>query len=614
MVDDDKGEVLPTKHAHVERRRRSPEEKAGAAKAEPGEAGAQPSSPEEAAALTKTLPGRRSAMLAAAAEEAKRELAGSRSAGEAEVAQPEATPSEASASAPQAPAAQAAAQEPAAQEPAAPEPAAQAAASQEPAAPEPAAQQKPAEPQKSFADLFDGASVPGTRKLSVGDVVEGPVLQVGADGVFVDAGGHQQAFYPRAELLDARGQLDVATGDVIRGHVVRIGDDGTPELGRRLAKGMSLEELDAARVEGLQVEGKVVGVNKGGVSVDLGGVRAFCPISQIDRAYVADASVFLQKTLRFVVTAVDHAKKDVVLSRKAILEAEAEANREALLAELSVGDVRVGTIVRVRDFGAFVELAPGLDGLIPNREISHDRRRADQVVHTGQSVEVKIQEISRKEDDVRITLSLKALGDDPWDSVERVASPGQVAQGVVRKVMDFGVFIELAPGVEGLLHASELGGGERHPGSQFNVGQPLLVTVQSVDRERKRISLAPAPKGASAGQRVDGNQPQVGDIVEAVVDSHERYGVFVQIEGLPGRAGRGLIHEKELGLGHGVDAKKAFPIGSKVDAKVIATGKLALSIKAIAEDEARREVESYKATQSSKSMGTLGDLLAGLKK
>jgi len=161
---------------------------------------------------------------------------------------------------------------------------------------------------------------------------------------------------------------------------------------------------------------------------------------------------------------------------------------------------------------------------------------------------------------------------------------------------------------------SELGGGERHPNAVFNVGEPLLVTVQSVDLQRKRISLAPAPKGASAGQRVDGNQPQVGDIVKGVVDSHERYGVFVQIEGIPGRAGRGLIHEKELGLGHGVDPKKEFPVGSPVEAKVIGTGKLALSIKAIAEDEARREVATYKASQGKKSMGTLGDLLADLKK
>jgi len=595
MADDDKGDVQPTKHAHVKRRRRAEQEdapaKTDAAAASDTKVAysAQPSAAREGRAFTADLPAPPSEPKAdaAPAPEPKADAA------------PAPEPKADAAPAPKADAA------PAPKADAAPAPKAD-------AAPAPKADAAPAEPKASFADLFDGASVPKATKLSVGDVVEGPVIQVGADGVFVDAGGHQQAFYPRAELLE-KGELKVATGDVIRGHVVRIGDDGTAELGRRLGLGMSMEELDAARAEGLPIEGKVVGVNKGGVSVDLGGVRGFCPISQLDRVYVADASVYLQKTLRFLVTSVEGGK-DVVLSRKAIVQAEAEENRDALLAELEVGEVRVGTVVRVRDFGAFVELAPGLDGLIPNREISHDRRRADQVVSTGQSVEVKIQEITEKDGQPRVTLSLKAMADDPWDAIERVVSPGQVVQGVVRKLMDFGAFIELAPGIEGLLHVSELGGGERHPNTVFNVGEPLLVTVQSVDLERKRISLAPAPKGASAGQRVDGNQPQVGDVVKGVVDSHERYGVFVQIEGIPGRAGRGLIHEKELGLGHGVDAKKEFPIGSTVEAKVIKAGKLALSIKAIAEDAARREVESYKASQGEKSMGTLGDLLAGLKK
>jgi small subunit ribosomal protein S1 len=586
MAEDDKGDVQPTKHAHVERRRRAEPDDAPAKSEETAASdakvaySAQPSAAREGRAFTADLPAPPAEPAEAPAPDPE--------------PQPEATASEPAATAP----------EPRAEATPAPK------AEQAPAAA--GAPAPPAEPQASFADLFDGASVPKATKLSVGDVVEGPVIQVGADGVFVDAGGHQQAFYPRAELLE-KGELKVATGDVIRGHVVRIGDDGTAELGKRLGLGMSMEELDAARAEGLPIEGKVVGVNKGGVSVDLGGVRGFCPIGQLDRVYVADASVYLQKTLRFLVTSVEGGK-DVVLSRKAIVQAEAEENRDALLAELSVGEVRVGTVVRVRDFGAFVELAPGLDGLIPNREISHDRRRADQVVSTGQSVEVKIQEISEKDGQPRITLSLKAMADDPWDAIERMVSPGQVVQGVVRKIMDFGAFIELAPGIEGLLHVSELGGGERHPNTVFNVGEPMLVTVQSIDLERKRISLAPAPKGASAGQRVDGNQPQVGDIVKGVVDSHERYGVFVQLEGIPGRAGRGLIHEKELGLGHGVDAKKEFPIGSTVEAKVIKAGKLALSIKAIAEDQARREVESYKASQGDKSMGTLGDLLAGLKK
>ena len=472
---------------------------------------------------------------------------------------------------------------------------------------------KTVEPAPSFADLFDGAAVPQKRRLQVGDAIEGAVLHVGADGAFVDAGNHQQAFYPRAELLNPRGEMTTKVGDVLKGHVVKMGPDGTPELGRRLGAGMSLDELQAAMDQGLPIEGKVTGVNKGGVAVDLGGLRAFCPIGQLDRVYVADASVYLQQTLRFEVLEIKEGR-DVVLTRKRILEREAEKNRAELLAQLKVGDRKVGTVVRIRDFGAFVELAPGIDGLIPTRELSHDRRRADQVVSTGQSVEVMVQEITQKGDDVRIGLSLKALADDPWDNVSRVASPGQVTQGVVRRLMDFGAFVELAPGIEGLLHISELGGGDRHPSSFVSVGEPLLVTVKSVDEQRQRIALAPAPEGAAAGQRVDGNQPQVGDIVKGTVERHESYGIFVQVEGIPGRAGRGLIHERELGLAHGVDMKKAFPLGAKVEAKVVTSGKLGLSIKAIAEDEARREVDSYKASQASKSMGTLGDLLAGLKK
>ena len=465
------------------------------------------------------------------------------------------------------------------------------------------------EPVASFADMFDDSDVPRRQKLSVGDAFEGPVVHVGADGAFVDLGGHQQGFYPRLALdvLDT----PVEAGTRLRGHVVRLADDGTPELGSRLGKGMRAQDLEAALREELPVEGKVSGVNRGGVNVDLGGLRAFCPIGQLDRGFVSDPSVFLQQTLRFLVLELRDGK-DVVLSRKKLMQKEDAAQRDDVLAELVVGARRTGTVRSVRDFGAFVELGAGIDGLIPTRELSHDHRRAEQVVSTGQTVEVLIQEVREEKGELRVTLSLKALAADPWDQVDRVASVGQVATGVVRRLMDFGAFVELAPGIEGLLHVGELGAGARHPSTYVSVGEPLLVTVQSVDRERKRISLAPAPKGATAGQRVSGDRVQVGDIVDTVVDRVERFGVFVQIDGVPGRAGRGLIHERELGVAHGVDIKKAFPEGSKVQAKVIATDRLALSIKAIVEDEARREVDAYKSKQGNKGLGTLGDLLGKL--
>lgn len=470
----------------------------------------------------------------------------------------------------------------------------------------PAAQEK-----DSFAAMFEASDdVPAGASVKVGDEVEGTVVHVGRDAVFVDLGGRQQALFPKLELLDVHGALTVKEGDRIRGYVVKVGDDGTPELGRRMGRGMSLEQLEAAMREKVPVEGKVAGVNKGGVKVDLGGVRAFCPIGQLDRHRVNDASTFLQQTLRFHVLEVQQGK-DVILSRRSVLEAEAAEQREALLATLAPSQRLSGKIVRVQDFGAFVDLG-GLDGLIPTRELSYDRRRPDQVVSVGDHVEVSVVEIQRSQDGkTKITLSLKALMDDPWDRVDEVAPRGQVVAGTVRKLMDFGAFIELAPGIEGLLHVSELGAGAAHPSSFLNVGDRVLVTVQSVDKERQRIALAPAPKGLEAGSKAPNAKLANGDVVDCVVERHERYGFFVQVKGTSGKAGRGLIPERETGTPQGTDLKKKFPVGTELKAKIIDTGRLKLSIKALAEDEDRRVFEEYKKEKAGKSLGTFGDLLKG---
>ncbi|MCA8917441.1 MAG: S1 RNA-binding domain-containing protein, partial [Planctomycetes bacterium] len=175
----------------------------------------------------------------------------------------------------------------------------------------------------------------------------------------------------------------------------------------------------------------VSGVNKGGVKVDLGGIQAFCPISQLELSYVPDASVYLQKTLRFTITEIK-GDRDVVLSRRPILAAERDRKREEIAGGLAVGARVSGTVVRVVDFGAFVDLG-GIDGLIPTRELTYGRKRPEQVVSTGQRVEVIIQEITRKGSEMKITLSLKALDDDPWSAVHSVAAPGSVIAGTVRK-------------------------------------------------------------------------------------------------------------------------------------------------------------------------------------
>jgi small subunit ribosomal protein S1 len=471
--------------------------------------------------------------------------------------------------------------------------------------------EKMSEQQKSssFADMFEssGGATPTRRRYRVGEAVKGQVVLVGAEGVFVELEG-QQGFFPKLALTAPNGELKVAVGDTLEGFITKI--EGTSiELGRRLAgMGMSREQLETALAEQTPVEGKVTGVVKGGLTVDLGGTRAFCPMGMIDTRRVMDATPYLLQTLPFRVVEL-RGDRDVIVSRRAILEAEQAVQRDALLASIQLGARLRGQVTKVLEFGAFVDIG-GVEGLIPTRELTHDRRRPEQVVSTGDHVEVRVLDIDRNGDKTKITLSLKALAADPWDAIDEIAPLGRVVAGKVVKLMDFGAFVQIAPGIEGLLHVSELGAGNRHPSTMLNAGDAVLVVVRNVDRERQRIGLAPAPKGASVGEAIGGGGLTVGAIVKCTVEAIERFGVFVQIEGTAGRAGRGLIRERELGLAQGADVKRTFPIGTELSAKIVNAGdKLELSVKAIKEDEERSVFESYAKGAKGTKMGTLGDLL-----
>ncbi len=356
----------------------------------------------------------------------------------------------------------------------------------------------------------------------------------------------------------------------------------------------------------IPIEGKVVGVNKGGLEVEVAGTRAFCPASQIEDRYVEDTSVYVGQTLRFVVTEIKD--RGAVLSRRRLIESEKAEAREALVGRLEVGAVLSGRVTQIRDFGAFVDLG-GIDGLLPRAELSHDRVRPEDVVSVGDVARVKVLAIEERDGKTRITLSLKALSADPWDGIAAVAPLGKVVAGRVTRIADFGVFIRLAEGVEGLLHVSELGGSSLEA---FEVGAQVLAVVKSIDRDRRRISLTPAPEGAELGAAGLSSGPVVGSVVDATVDKVEHFGVFVQVDGTRGRIGRGLIPNAELGLERGVDLRKEMPPGTKVRAKVLETGegRLRLSIKAARADQERAEFDGYRESHGApKSMGTLGELL-----
>ena len=468
-----------------------------------------------------------------------------------------------------------------------------------------------------FAALFEQQKTPArrTKGWAVGQRVEAAVVQITRAAVFVDLDEKRQAWIDPVELLGPNGVVTVKVGDVIAAHLVEVDPrSGSVKLGRSLGKAGNTAALELARNEGIAIEGKVVTINKGGAEVELeGGIKAFCPNSQLDNRYVTDPNTFVGRTLRFRVTEIRDGGKSVVLSRRAVVEAEAREAQERILKTLTPGTVIKGSVSGVREFGAFVDLG-GAEGLIPASELSHDSHvRPSDVVSPGDVIEVQVKEIRQHEGQPRITLSLKALAADPWTALDVVAPPGRVVAGTVTRVVDFGAFVRIAAGVEGLLHVSELPGRVEHPSKVLAPGQAIMVVVKSADAAARKISLVPAPEGAAAGSAAHAASVVPGAIVKAVVDRIESYGVFVQIEGTRGRAGRGLIPNSDLGTPRGSDVRKHFAEGATLMAKVveIGDGRLRMSIRAIKDDEERAAYEGYqsKATGGTARMGTLGDLM-----
>ena len=479
----------------------------------------------------------------------------------------------------------------------------------------------------SFAAMFEQQPVaPRKRRaIRVGDRLDAIVIQVGRDAVFVELDGKQQAFLEAAELRDDDGTISVKVGDKLTANVVEINDEqGVVRLGRSLGKPGSVAALEQAKISGLGVDGKVTAVNKGGLEVELGGTRAFCPMSQVDarRIEEEDAKAMIGQTLKFLVTDVRDGGKSVVLSRRALLAREASETANRAMSDIVAGAVLRGTVTSIRDFGAFVDLG-GIEGLIPRSEVSHDRSAAiSDSLKPGDTVEVQVREVKDVEaarpgqPTKKITLSLKALAADPWADLDIVE--GRVMKGTVVRLTEFGRFIRLAPAVEGLLHISELGKNGA-PGMTGDEGEELLVVVKRIDKTAKKISLVPAPDGAEVGSTIaSGASPtiKVNAVVTGVVERIETYGIFVQIDGTKGRSGRGLVPQAELGVPRGTDLRKSFPEGTKVTAKVLETGegKLRLSIKGAKDAEERADFEAARSKANAPaSLGTFADLLKGRK-
>jgi small subunit ribosomal protein S1 len=336
------------------------------------------------------------------------------------------------------------------------------------------------------------------RGAQPGEMVSGRIVGFGEESAFVDLGGKSEGVIPLHEVTDADGERTVRIGDSVEAMVVGTGDDGI-QLRVRGGSGQrgpsAPAELAQAQAHGLPVQGTVTGVIKGGVEVTVSGVRAFCPISQLDDRYVADAAAFVGQHLDFRITRLEEGRGRVtlVLSRRALLEEEKAARAAAVRATLAPGKVLHGTVTSLASYGAFVDLG-GVEGLLHVSQLGHGRVDHPQdVLAVGQEVEVQILDIKQDaKGQERISLSRRALVRDPWQDEAAKLKPGTRLTGRVARLETFGAFVELAPGVDGLLHVSEMGGGKqvRHPREVVRPGQTVEVSVKSVDPERRRISLA----------------------------------------------------------------------------------------------------------------------------
>ncbi|MBI1813721.1 MAG: S1 RNA-binding domain-containing protein [Deltaproteobacteria bacterium] len=391
--------------------------------------------------------------------------------------------------------------------------------------------------EEDFAAMLAASETQQTRrkKIVAGDVVRGHVIALSASSAFVEIGGKGEAVINLDEFRDSQsGEVQLAVGDQVEATVTDDGgQSGQITLKRTVGRGGHVSgELDQALAGGIPVEGIVTGENKGGFDVQIGTVRAFCPGSQIDRRR-GQAAQYIGQRLRFRIIKIEFGGRNVVVSRRALLDDEAAAQAITTWERLKVDAVVQGTVTSVRDFGAFVDLG-GVEGLVHISELGHGRaRHPSDVLTVGQAVEVKVLKVEPGDGGTRpkIGLSLRALAADPWGAAREQFAVGATVRGTVRRLENFGAFVEVAPGLDGLVHVSKMALDRRiaHPRQVVNIGDEIDVTIMAVDPEKRRLSLSMvehARKEQDAG-KVEARQEEQAAVAQA--NERKTLGTFADL-------------------------------------------------------------------------------------
>src|SRR6059058_274445 len=419
---------------------------------------------------------------------------------------------------------------------------------------------------ESFAALFEESL---TRKeMRVGEVITAEVLSVDDNWVVVNAGLKSESIIPAEEFKNDAGQIDVKPGDFTSVSIEALEDGfGATRLSRDKAKRMAAWlELEKSLENGEKVKGVITGKVKGGLTVMTKGIRAFLPGSLVDLRPVKDTTPYEGKEMEFKVIKLDRKRNNVVVSRRAVLEETAGAEREALLASLQEGATVKGIVKNITDYGAFVDLG-GIDGLLHITDLAWRRvKHPSEVLNVGDEVTAKVLKFDQEKN--RVSLGMKQLGEDPWVGLSRRYPPGTRLFGKVTNLTDYGAFVEIEQGIEGLVHVSEMDWTNKniHPTKVVQLGDEVEVMILEIDEERRRISLGMKQCMPNPWDEFAMNHKK-GDKVKGQIKSITDFGVFV---GLPGGID-GLVHLSDLSWAQpGETAVRDFKKGQEVEAVVLA--------------------------------------------
>jgi small subunit ribosomal protein S1 len=419
---------------------------------------------------------------------------------------------------------------------------------------------------ESFSELFEQSQV--EAKMLPGTIVTGTVVAIGPEMVVVNAGLKSEGLIPTEQFRNAAGELEISVGDIVEVALDAVEDGfGATRLSREKAKrAKAWDVLEKAAELGEKVIGVISEKVKGGFTVDIDTIRAFLPGSLVDVRPVRDTTYLEGKPLEFKVIKVDRKQNNVVVSRRAVVESESSAEREALLDRLTEGAVVRGIVKNLTDYGAFIDLG-GVDGLLHITDMAWKRvKHPSEVVNIGDEIEVKVLKFDR--DRTRVSLGLKQLGEDPWVHLARRYPVNARLQGKVTNIADYGCFVEIEEGVEGLVHVSEMDWTNRnvHPSKVVHMGQQVEVCVLDIDEERRRISLGMKQCLANPWEDFAGTHSK-DDRVSGKIKSITDFGIFVGLDG----GIDGLVHTSDLSWSlPGEEAVRNYKKGDEIEAIILA--------------------------------------------